>query len=634
MSQIAAIYVLPGSEAGGEQAAHALARITPEVRRVVVVTDPHGLEIARERFEGRSVRVVAMAGDGPISVLGGYRKGLKHLMGGAADDPEPPQIAVMTGTHAFCPIDDRPGWLSERVEGLSGAWSHCWIDPALDPHLAPMPELRRLPTEHFLAFGPTAIAAGLADLWDELSPTGDRRTDIETCTAPLFSALAKRGVPISFDLPEEAYETCEPELFECSRVVREGRLLLPRALLELDPLLHDANATDVRGALETLREFNSELYGFAMHHALATLPSRDFCTIANQYEVLPDHAVHPGKHAWSFGTVAVFIHAFYPEMMDEFWERIDLLPCDAHLFISTSREEHASVIRAYLDAKNWPGARADIRVVAQNRGRDMSSLFITFRDVVLSDRFEVALRLHSKRTPQVSYQVGESFKAHLLDNLVCSSGYVSNLLDTLEAEPDIGLVIPPIIHVGFGTLGHSWFNNRKPLQRLAKRMKIDVQLDPHTPVTAYGTMFWFRTAALRRMFEWPWSWEDYNPEPHHIDGGLAHVQERLIGVCAQDAGFRTLTVMNPHAAARGYAKLEYKHQTLAAYLSGRDADAQIQEIRELAMSGRRRIVFTARSVYGKVIVRYPRSRRYIKPLIPTILRILGVKANRIDQPSR
>ena len=48
----------------------------------------------------------------------------------------------------------------------------------------------------------------------------------------------------------------------------------------------------------------------------------------------------------------------------------------------------------------------------------------------------------------------------------------------------------------------------------------------------------------------PWRWEDYNAEPHHIDGGLAHVQERLIGYAVRDRGYRIVTAMTPTAAAR------------------------------------------------------------------------------------
>jgi hypothetical protein len=76
------------------------------------------------------------------------------------------------------------------------------------------------------------------------------------------------------------------------------------------------------------------------------------------------------------------------------------------------------------------------------------------------------------------------------------------------------------------------------------------------------------------MFRYDWKWEDYNAEPDHIDGGLAHVQERLLCYCAQQQGFRTLAVMSAGQAARNYLKLEYKHQILSNCFPVRDIRLQ------------------------------------------------------------
>ena len=65
---------------------------------------------------------------------------------------------------------------------------------------------------------------------------------------------------------------------------------------------------------------------------------------------------------------------------------------------------------------------------------------------------------------------------------------------------------------------------------------MDVPLDDHTPMAPYGTMYWFRTDALLRMFEWTWRWEDYNAEPHHIDGGLAHRARAVDRLCGAGQG--------------------------------------------------------------------------------------------------
>ena len=191
----------------------------------------------------------------------------------------------------------------------------------------------------------------------------------------------------------------------------------------------------------------------------------------------------------------------------------------------------------------------------------------------------------------------------------------------MEASPDIGLVIPPVIHVGFGTLGHSWFNNRAGFAELAEALDLDIPLDRFTPVTAYGTMYWFRPKALRKMFAHDWRWDAYNPEPRHIDGGLAHVQERLIGPVVQDAGYRTMTVMTPRNAGRNYARLEYKHQLLSGHLSSANVYHQVAEVERHAKRFRMRLFIGMRETYGAILRRYPGVHPYLRPLAQKVYRV-------------
>lgn len=148
-------------------------------------------------------------------------------------------------------------------------------------------------------------------------------------------------------------------------------------------------------------------------------------------------------------------------------------------------------------------------------------------------------------------------------------------------------------------------------------------LDDATPVAAYGTMYWFRTDALRNLFEWQWKWKDYNPEPHHIDGGLAHVQERLIGYCVQHKGYRTLQVMNPKLAARNYARLEYKLQLFASYLGSNNVLDQKYELESTRSTVRVSIYRRLRLAYGEMLRRFPASRRYLRPFKNAAVAILS-----------
>ena len=212
-----------------------------------------------------------------------------------------------------------------------------------------------------------------------------------------------------------------------------------------------------------------------------------------------------------------------------------------------------------------------MRVVEQNRGRDMSSLFITFRDRMLSGEYAWVLRLHSKRTPQMPWQIGQSFKQHLIENLAPSRRFVASLFDLLE-QPEyrnVGVVAPPVVHIGFGTLGHSWYSNRKPLEKLAKETEDQtcrwIRILRSRPMArCTGSV----PRRLEPMFRHDWKWEDYNAEPNHTDGGLAHVQERLHLLLRAAARVQVSGGDVGRSGASNYQKLEYKHQIMpAAFLS-------------------------------------------------------------------
>jgi lipopolysaccharide biosynthesis protein len=394
----------------------------------------------------------------------------------------------------------------------------------------------------------------------------------------LHLALERAGFKWGSFLSPDQIQTDEPLLYEAAELVRLGCPIVLRNIFSLDPLLADMQAVECRRVLAALAENTDFDTAMIWESVLPYYPLRLIQSNMDDLRIFDSEPAENPKRQWDLGgKIAVVAHIYYVEMLPEFLELVAKVPCDFDFFISTSSPQHKQKIEEGLKSFDCGGSKV-VRVVEQNRGRDMSSLFITFRDVMLSGEYAWALRLHSKRTPQMSWQIGQSFKRHLIENLVPSRRFVQCLFDLLEKPEyrNVGIVAPPVVHIGFGTLGHSWFANRKPVERLAKKLGIDVPLDSDTPVAVYGTMYWFRPEALAPMFRYDWKWEDYNAEPHHIDGGLAHVQERLICYCAQDQGFRTLALMSSAQAARSYLKLEYKHQLLSSCFPVRDIRLQYQ----------------------------------------------------------
>lgn len=154
----------------------------------------------------------------------------------------------------------------------------------------------------------------------------------------------------------------------------------------------------------------------------------------------------------------------------------------------------------------------------------------------------------------------------MLENLAPTKGFAQRILALFAEKPWLGLVVPPVVHISYPTLGSAWFANKARAIEVAKMLRLNVELDETTPVAAYGTMFWFRPAALKKLFAHRWKWEDFNAEPNHSDGGLAHVLERLISYTAQDAGFVTMQTLSEQQASLNYGMLEYKLEKISSFM--------------------------------------------------------------------
>jgi rhamnosyltransferase len=295
--------------------------------------------------------------------------------------------------------------------------------------------------------------------------------------------------------------------------------------------------------------------------------------------ILPDVRLRANDKKEKWLRVAVCVHMYYTDMLEEIISLIETIPCDFD-FIATTESLDKKVLIEKSIAGSGKVANVIVRVVEQNRGRDMSALFITCRDLFLEDRYDLVCRLHTKKSPQVWAARANMFKRHMFENLLSSPGFTANVLDLFKDGPTIGVAVPPLIHIAYPTMGHVWFVNRERVEMLARDLDIRVQLDPDTPVGAFGGMFWFRPKALRKLFLHPWKWEDFHGEPYPHDGSLGHALERLICYVAQDAGYTTQQIVSSHQAAWTYAMLEYKLQKLASKLPFADFRDQVSFLDE------------------------------------------------------
>lgn len=423
------------------------------------------------------------------------------------------------------------------------------------------------------------------DYWEELRPATEYISAILSHEAFFTQKFSEMAFKACCYIDTRKYGSHYPLMLDIDETIVDRNPLIKKRSFFHDPRFPEAYAADLPRALRILAERSDYDPELIWRNVVRKAELRVLNTNASLTSVFPD--VRVSRKRRDHGKIAVCAHVYYVELLDELLRHADTIPGFYDFIATTDSQEKKAQIERRLRNHRKMGklGKVIVRVVEQNRGRDMSSLFITCRDLFLDDRYDLVCRLHTKKSPQVHAAKGNLFKRHMLENILASDGFTANVLDMFHDRPWVGVAVPPVIQISYPTMGHSWFANREKAAWVRKLLDINIQPDPYTPIAAYGTMFWFRPKALRKMFSHEWAWQDFNEEPHHVDGGLAHALERTICYAAQDAGYTTQQILSSHMAGWNYAMLEYKLQRLAAAFPNGDFNHQCNILEQRAASG-------------------------------------------------
>jgi len=381
------------------------------------------------------------------------------------------------------------------------------------------------------------------------------------------------------------YGSDYPTLIQIDETVVNRSPILKRRPFFHDPIFLDHNAIDLARALRVVRERSSYDLGLIWRNVCRTTEPRTLNANAVLTSIFPDVRTKQSSSAANVGKLAVCAHLFHADMVPEVLHWANNVPLGFDFIATTDTPSKKSQIEIAL-AQSDKIDNAVVRLV-ENRGRDMSALFINCRDLFLDDRYGLVCRLHTKKSPQDGASRGRSFTHHVMENLLNCEGYVANVLDMFEDNPWIGVALPPIVHIAYSTLGHAWYTNRPKVEELVRRLKLKVRLDSATPVAPYGGMYWFRPRALRKLFEYEWRLGEFGEEPNSHDGDLGHALERLICYAAQDAHYLTQHIMCIHQAERNYSSLEFKLQKVCSLLPADEFSAQCALLQDWMDAGHR-----------------------------------------------
>ena len=403
--------------------------------------------------------------------------------------------------------------------------------------------------------------------WESMPTITSYEQSVDRHEARFAQYFEERGFRWDVVYREADYPNDNPVLDDVVQLTVDRCPIVKRRTFFHDPLYMSDHAIIGRDVIDVLARTSEYPLDLIWENVARTMEPRVAATNFSLYRIYSD-ALEIGSErlAQTRGLRAlVAIHCYYVDMIDELMDYADRLPCERHVVVTTDTQLKRAQLEEALDTRRV--SSYEVRVTASNAGRDVSAFLIGCADLLRNEDFDIVVKLHSKRSPQDGPVAGGWFKRHLFGNLLHSENYAANVVSLFAEHPEIGMVVPPTIHVGFPTLGQSWFLNKAPATALCRQLGIDTPMDVSTPLSALGSMFIARPSALRTLVDAGLTWSDFD-EHHYGDGSLAHVLERLFTYASLGAGMPVYTVQSTELASINYPFLEFRLQNLAQGLPG------------------------------------------------------------------
>ncbi len=442
---------------------------------------------------------------------------------------------LLTGSGWLGPVRD-VGAVLDRMAGVE-VWSLVpkASRPAHDPglRLGPHPDWYVMPGR--LAAGP------------DLQPWRDSGSSADLVDSGRYA------------FPPDDYPSPDPALMNLPALLDDGLPFVPIASLVVDPLVADRLAVVPADGFARLRATGFDM-AEVWEALLDAAPLRVLTTNLGLTRVLGEPA--DSSAAGTLRTAAL-LHLYYDELTDDLMDRVDLLPGDVHVVVTTTDERRRGSIETRLAARSRQYSH-EVRVLPSNRGRDISAMLVGCADVLRDTSYDLVVKLHGKRSLQDDVNASAWFRRHLLDNLVPDAAGTMDLYEWFSTDPQLGIAVPPVIHMYYPTMGHAWLGNRGAAESLAGRLGVTVPLDDDTPVAPYGSMFVARREALEPWLSLGLTFEDFPDHAAYADGTLAHAIERMFCYVAAGTGRYTGTVLGRRTAGIEYGFLEYKLQAVGA----------------------------------------------------------------------
>lgn len=300
---------------------------------------------------------------------------------------------------------------------------------------------------------------------------------------------------------------------------------------------------DARDTFEHIKFYTNYDVGLIWSNLLRTCHMVDINKNLHLNHVLSEDNLLDAKQE-TFYKVGLVFHIYFEDLILACVSKIKTMPEGTDILITTDTEGKVQKINIYIEKLELSNYQIQVKIVP-NRGRDVSAFLIAARSFILDH--EIICFAHDKKTGDIKPGlIGEGFLNKCFESIFKNETYVRNILVLFNKDPRLGILcpLPPNHAVYFGVLGGSWSTNYAQVKKLATKLQLRIPIDKEKePIAAMGSMFWFRSKALRPLFELNLEYEDFPCEPLPVDGSISHAIERIHSYVAQNEGFYTARVI-------------------------------------------------------------------------------------------
>jgi rhamnosyltransferase len=227
--------------------------------------------------------------------------------------------------------------------------------------------------------------------------------------------------------------------------------------------------------------------------------------------------------------IGIHLHAFYPDLVDEFVTNFDQFVGEYDLYLTTDSEEK----KRQLEAMALPKVKQIIS--GFDKGRDVLPWMSLSKTL---STYDVVGHFHTKKSLDNDWIVGESWRNDISEMLIKPA---QAIFSEFAAHPELGLFINDVPTTFNFNYGPSYIGERelapfkeKIWQQLNYPKQMTLQ-ESSTTVMAYGTMIWYRPQALADLLALDMT-ADVPKEPLPYTS-ILHAFERLLVYVAWANGY-------------------------------------------------------------------------------------------------